>query len=69
MEKCSDGKRRFPFHVSVVVIDNLNGSGADYAVNEEKKSEEKRTSITNFMNNVVQQAAITEPMDLIGCFR
>ena len=48
--------------------DNLNGSGADYAVNEEK-NEDKRTSTTKFMNNVVQQAAITELMDLIDCFR
>ena len=69
METCPDGKRRFPSHVSVIVTDNLNGSGIDYAENEEKRDEDKRTSMTKFLNNVVQQAAITELMDLIDCFR
>ena len=69
METCPDGRKRFPSHVSVIVVDNLNGSGADYAENEEKKDEDKRTSMTKFLNNVVQQAAITELMDLIDCFR
>ena len=69
MERCPDGKKRFPSHVTVIVIDNLNGSGADNAVNEEKKSEEKRTSMRKFLNNVETQAAITELMELIDCFK
>ena len=69
IETCPDGKRRFPFHLSVIVIDNLNGSGADCAENEERRDEDKRTSMTKFLYNVVQQAAITELMDFIDCFR
>ena len=68
MERCPDGKKRFPSHVTVIVIDNLNGSGADYEVNGAKPSKEKRTSMTKFQNNVEAQAAIDELMELIDCF-
>ena len=69
MERCPDGKKRFPSHVTVIVVDNLNGSGADYEVNEAKKSEEKRTSMTKSRNNVEAQAAIDELMEFIDCFK
>ena len=69
MERCPGGKKRFPSHVTVIVIDNLNGSGADYEVNEAKLSEEKKTSMTKFRNNVQAQAAIDELVELIDCFK
>ena len=69
IETCPDGKKRFPSHVTVIVIDNLNGSGADYAANEENMSEEKRTSMTKFLKNVEMQAATTELMELVDCFK
>ena len=69
MEKCPDGKKRFPSHVSVIAIDNLNGSGADYSENENKRDEERRTTLTKFENDVVKQSAIAELMDLLDSFR
>ena len=69
MERCPDGKKRFPSHVTVVLIDNLNGPGADYEVNEARKSEEKRTSMTKFRNNVEAQAAIDKVMEPIDCLK
>ena len=69
MEMCPDGKKRFPFHVTVVVIDNLNGSGANCESEEAMLTEEKRTSMTKFQNDVVAQAAIDEMLELIDCFK
>ena len=69
MEACSDGKKRLPSHVSVIVIDNLNGSGADYTVNKAKKDEDKRTTLENFLKDVVKQSAIAELLALLDNFR
>ena len=66
MEKCSDGRKRFTSHVSVIVIDNLNGSGADYAWSEEKKKDnDKQTTLDKFLNDVEKQSAIAELMALL----
>ena len=69
MEVCPDWKKRFPFHVTVIVIDNLKGTGANYESEEAKLSGEKRTSMTKFMSDVVAQAAIEEMLDLFDCFK
>ena len=68
MEVCPDGKKRFPSHVTVIVIDNLNGTGANYESEEAKLSDEKKTSMTKIMSDVVVQSAIEEMLDLIDCF-
>ena len=37
MEMCPDGVKRFPSHVSVIVIDNLNGTGVGYESEDANK--------------------------------
>ena len=69
MEVCPDGKKRFPSHVTMVVIDNLNGTGANYESEEANLSDEKKTPMTKFMSDVVAQAAIEEMLDFIGYFK
>ena len=63
MEKCPDGRKRFPSHESVIVIDNLNGSRADCAWSEQKKKDkDKHTTVDKFLNDVEKQSAIAELM-------
>ena len=69
MEKCPDGKNPFPSHVSVIVIDNLNGSGAGYASEEANKDVEQRTTLNKFLNDVEKQPAIVQLIVLLDQFR
>ena len=45
MERCPGGTQRFPAHISVVVLDNLNGANLGYASQEANKSEEHRLTL------------------------
>ena len=69
MELCPDGTRRFPAHISVVVLDNLNGTNLNYASQEEKKSEEQRTTFEKFKKDVEKQDAISHFISLLDQFR
>ena len=53
----------------MIAIDNLNGTGANYESEEAKLRDEKKTSMTKFMSDVVAQAAIEEMLDLFDCFK
>ena len=44
MEMCPDGTKRYPAHISVVVLHNLNGTNLGYASQEANKSEEQRVT-------------------------
>ena len=69
MEKCPDGKNRFPSHVSVIVIDNLNGAGVGYASEKANKDMEQRTTLNKFLNDVEKQSAIVQLMAPLDQFR
>ena len=69
MEMCSDGVKRFPSHVSVIVIDNLNGTGVDYESEEAKKGEDQRMTLDKFVDDVEKQAAIKLLMELLNQFK
>ena len=69
MEKCPDGKKRFPSHLSVIVIDNPNGPGVGYASEEANKDKDQRTTLDKFLNDVVKQSPIHQPRALFDQFR
>ena len=69
MEKCPDGKKRFPSHVSVIVLDNLNGSGVGFASEEAKKDKDLRPTLDKFLNDGEKQSAIHQLMALLDQFR
>lgn len=69
MEKCSDGKSRFPCHISVIVLDNLNGTNADYESKESLRSEDQRTTFDGFKADVVKQAAVDELIENLDSFK
>ena len=69
MERCPDGKNRFPSHVSVIVLDNLNGTEVGYASQEASKDMEQRTTLDKFLNDVEKQSAIAQLMVLLDQFR
>ena len=69
MEKCSDGKSRFPCYISVIVLDNLNGTNADYESKECLLPEDRRTTLDSFNANVVMQAAIDELIEHLDSFK
>ena len=69
MELCPDGTKRFPAHISVIVLDNLNGTNLDYASQEEMKKEEQRTMFDKFKKDVEKQDAISHIMSLLDQFR
>ena len=66
---CPDGVKRFPAHISVVVLDNLNGTNLGYASQEASKGEGQRATLHKFLNDVEKQAAISNLMMLLGQFR
>ena len=53
----------------MIVLDNLNGTGVDYASVEEKKKAEKRVTLEKFNNDVEKQDAIFRFMGLLDQFR
>ena len=69
MEKCPDGTKRFPAHISVVVLDNLNGTNLGYTSQEANKSEERCVTLQKFQDDVEKQDAIATLMSLLDRFR
>ena len=69
MELCPDNVKRFPAHISVIVLDNLNGSGLDYTVNENKKKAENRITLEGFKEDFAKQEAGNRFMGLLDQFR
>ena len=72
MERCPDDVKRFPAHISVIVLDNLNGSGVDYTSVEENKKEVKegkRVTFDKFNNDIGKQDATIRLLDLLVQFR
>ena len=69
MELCPDNVKRFPAHISVTVLDNLNGTGVGYASVEENKKAEKRVTYEKFNNDFEKQDAIFRFMGLLDRFR
>ena len=47
-ELCPDKVKRFPAHISVIVLDNLNGTGIDHKWHEDKKKAEDRPTLQRF---------------------
>ena len=65
MELCPDNVKRFPAHISVIVLDNLNGTGIDYAYNENKKKAENRPTLKGFEEDFVKRDVIDRLMGLL----
>ena len=69
MESCADNEKRFPSHVILVVMDNLNGVKADHGSEEARWSDERKTSMNKSLSDVVSEFAIDGMLDHIGSFK
>ena len=66
MEMCPDGIKRFPSHVSVIVVDNLNGCGVDYESKYANQKEDKRMTLEKFVGDVVMYDTLKRFFELLG---
>ena len=70
MEMCPDEQKRFPSHVAVIVVDNLNGAEANYESEGVKyKDVTKRTSFAKFMADVEKQDAVNQFLEALDSFK
>ena len=61
MELCPDNVMRFPAHISVIVLDNLNGTNLNDKSQEYKKKEEDRHTLKKFLDDCKKR---TRPIGL-----
>ena len=69
MELCPDNVRRFPAHISVIVLDNLNGTNIYDKSQENKKKEEDRHTLKKFLDNCKMTDETDRLMGLLDQFR
>ena len=60
---------RFPAHISVIVLDNLNGTNIDDNLQENKKKEENRLTLKRFLANYKMTDETNRLMELLDQFR
>ena len=69
MELCPDNVRRFPAHISVIVLDNLNGTNIYDKSHENKKKEEDRHTLKKFLDDCKKTDETDRLMGLLDQFR
>ena len=69
MELCPDNVRRFPAHISVIVLDNLNGTNINDKSQENKKKEEDRHTLKKFLDDCKKTDETDRLMGLLDQFR
>ena len=68
-ELCPDKVKRFPAHISVIVLDNLNGTGIYDKRHENKKKEEDRPTLQKFLDDFAKKDETDRLMGLLDQFR
>ena len=69
MELCPDNVKRFPAHISVIVLDNLNGTDINDKSHENKKKEEDRHTLKKFLDDCKKTDETDRLMGLLDQFR
>ena len=68
-ELCPDKVKRFPAHISVIVLDNLNGTGINHVYHENKKKAEDRPTLKGFVDDFAKKDETDRLMGLLDQFR